>query len=65
MQLIMVEEKARATQKLRSAMSQESLNAVAVCHINQLTLDNLNLRQLAHEFAQSAIRKSIFGMAPF
>jgi len=47
-------------------MSQERLNAVAVCHINQITLDNLNLRQLAHEFAQrSALRKNIFGTAPF
>ena len=51
---------------LRSTMSQERLNAVTVCHINQSILDNLNLRQLAHEFAQrSEIRKCLFGSEPF
>jgi hypothetical protein len=51
---------------LRSTMSQGRLNAVTVCHINQTILDNLNLRQLAHEFAErSEIRKCLFGSAPF
>ena len=42
-------------------MSQERINAISVCHVNQTFLDNLNLKQLAYQFSkQSVIRKQIF-----
>lgn len=48
---------------LRSTMSQQRLNAVAVCHINQSELDKLDIATLAEKFAQrSDIRRGIFGL---
>jgi hypothetical protein len=51
---------------LRSSMSQERLNAITICHVNQTILDDLNLKQLAYQFSQqSDIRKNAFGTAEF
>jgi hypothetical protein len=51
---------------LRNSMSQERLNAVTVCHVNQTTLDNVDMKQIAFQFSQTSdVRKNVFGTAPF
>ena len=41
-------------------MTQERLNAVAVCHVHQDVLDNVDISELAADFARSSdIKKSI------
>ena len=47
---------------LRNSMTQSRLNAVAVCHVHQHVLDNLDVKELAADFAsRSQIRKAVFG----
>ena len=47
-------------------MTQERLNAVVVCHVHQDVLDNVDISELAADFAgRSDIRKSMFGNGPF
>jgi len=51
---------------LRNTMTQERLNAVVVCHVHQDVLDNVDISELAADFAgRSDIRKSMFGNGPF
>jgi hAT family C-terminal dimerisation region len=47
---------------LRTTMTQQRLNAVAVCHVHQEILDSLDIMKLAEEFAsRSDIRRGLFG----
>lgn len=47
---------------LRNSMSQQRLNAVAVCHVHQQYLDQVDVKALAGEFVlRSQIRMSTFG----
>ena len=47
---------------LRNSMTQNRLNAVAVCHVHQHHLDDLDLQKIAAEFvSRSEIRRRIFG----
>ena len=51
---------------LRNTMTQERLNAVIVCHVHQDVLDNVDISELAADFAgRSDIRKSMFSYGPF
>jgi hypothetical protein len=51
---------------LRNSMTQSRLNAVAICHVHQSVLDEIDLKQLAAEFvSRSQIRKAVFGQGPF
>lgn len=47
---------------LRSTMTQERLNSVAVCHIHQDLLNRIDMDAVMHDFvSRSEIRKNIFG----
>lgn len=47
---------------LRSTMTQERLNSVAVCHIHQDLLDRIDMDAIMRDFvSRSEIRKNIFG----
>lgn len=47
---------------LRNSMTQSRLNAVAICHVHQHILDNVDIKILATEFvSRSQTRKSVFG----
>lgn len=47
---------------LRSTMTQKRLNGVAVCHIHQERLDNLNRRDIAQQYIQGKDRRrEVFG----
>ena len=47
---------------LRSTMTQERLNSVAVCHIHQDLLDRIDMDAIMCDFvSRSEIRKNIFG----
>jgi len=47
---------------LRNNMTQTRLNSMAVCHVHQELLDNINLCEVAEEFTgRSDIRRNMFG----
>jgi hypothetical protein len=47
---------------LRSTMTQQRLNAVAICHTHQDILDNIDIAKLAQDSAErSDIRRNMFG----
>ena len=47
---------------LRNSMTQSRLNAVALCHVHQQILDNVDMNKLAAEFvSRSQTRKAVFG----
>ena len=47
---------------LRTTMTQKRLNSVAVCHIHNDLMDNINMDAIMRDFAgRSEIRKNIFG----
>lgn len=47
---------------LRNSMSQSRLNSVAICHVHQQLLDDIDLTSLCADFAsRSEIRRSTFG----
>lgn len=47
---------------LRSTMTQQRLNAISICHTHQDMLDNVNVQEIAREFAaRSDIRRNVFG----
>jgi len=51
---------------LRNTMTQERLNSVVVCHVHQKVMDDIDLSEIAADFAgRSDIRKSMFGNGPF
>jgi hypothetical protein len=51
---------------LRSTMSQERMNSVAVCHVNQDVIDTLNDFAIEADFAsRSDTRQSIFTHGPY
>jgi len=51
---------------LRSTMTQQRLNFIIVCHVNQEVLDSLPISAIAAEFAgRSDIRRSVFGNGTF
>jgi hypothetical protein len=50
---------------LRSTMTQERLNSVAVCHIHQDLLDRIDMDAIMRDFvSRSEIRKKVFGNIP-
>ena len=51
---------------LRSTMTQQRLNFIIVCHVNQEVLDSLPISAITAEFAgRSDIQRSVFGNGPF
>lgn len=47
---------------LRASMTQKRLNGVAVCHIHQERLDNLNRKDISQQYVQdNDRRREIFG----
>ena len=51
---------------LRNSMTQERLSAVVMCHVHQNILDNIDICEVAADFAgRSDIRKNMFGNGPF